>query len=272
MHARVRSLFHALGPPARLATCLALLTAAGCGGAGKPTPTCAGGGDCTRILFLGNSYTYVNDLPSTFAQLAWSGGHPVEVAMVANGGETLAQHSASSDSLARIASGGWKYVVLQEQSDTPASATGRDYAMYPAARALADKIDAVGAAPMFFMTWAHQDGEPSVGLPGYAPTQQAIDNAYLTIAHELRAPVAPVGYTWYLVRQDHPEIEMWQSDGSHPTSAGTYLAACVFYAAVFRQSPAGLGFHGGVTDDQAGILQDEAGRHVLDMQAEWDLN
>jgi hypothetical protein len=84
--------------------------------------------------------------------------------------------------------------------------------------------------------------------------------------------VAPVGYTWYLVRQDHPEIEMWQSDGSHPTSAGTYLAACVFYAAVFRQSPAGLGFHGGVTDDQAGILQDEAGRHVLDMQAEWDLN
>ena len=254
-----------------LVACLALLSVAGCGG--TAVPTCgsgAGAGTCTRILFLGNSYTYVNDLPSTFAQLAWSGGHAVEVAMVANGGETLAQHAASSDSLGKIASGGWAYVVLQEQSDTPSSKAASDYYMYPAARTLADRVEHAGAVPMFFMTWAHKDGEPTAGQ-NYQAMQQAVDNSYLSIAHELNVPVAPVGYVWYLVRHDHPEIGLWGDDGSHPSKAGTYLAACVFYASVFRQSPNGLGFHGGVNDEQAGELQDEAGRHVLDMQAEWDL-
>jgi hypothetical protein len=64
---------------------------------------------------------------------------------------------------------------------------------------------------------------------------------------------------------------MWQDDGIHPTQAGTYLAACVFYASIFRQSPEGLSFHGGVSDAQAQVLQAEAGQHVLDLSAEWGL-
>ncbi len=92
---------------------LGVLFLAGCSGSAGPT---CGTGACTRVLFLGNSFTYVNDLPSTFAQLAESAGRPVQVAMVAGGGETLAQHAASSDSLDKIASQGWTYVVLQEQS------------------------------------------------------------------------------------------------------------------------------------------------------------
>ena len=87
----------------------------------------------------------------------------------------------------------------------------------------------------------------------------------------MRVPVAPVGYTWYQVRHDHPEIVLWQDDGVHPTPAGTYLAACVFYASIFRQSPVGLSFRGGVSDAQAQVLQAEAGQHVLDLSEEWGL-
>ncbi|HEX7497510.1 MAG TPA: hypothetical protein VF344_03465, partial [Candidatus Limnocylindrales bacterium] len=64
---------------ARLLACVALLVVAGCGGVAGPTcGTGSGTGVCTRVLFLGNSYTYVNDLPSTFAQLARSAGRPVD--------------------------------------------------------------------------------------------------------------------------------------------------------------------------------------------------
>jgi hypothetical protein len=256
---------------ARLLGAAAMVLAVGCSGAAGPT--CGSGaasGNCTRVLFLGNSFTYVNDLPATFAQLAQSGGRPVQVAMVANGGETLAQHAASPDSLGKIASQGWTYVVLQEQSDTPDTAAGRAY-MYPAAQTLSGKAEAAGAVPMLFMTWAHKDGEPTAGMPTYESMQQQIDAAYIEIAQQLHVPVAPVGYTWYMVRHDHPEISMWQDDGIHPTQAGTYLAACVFYASIFRQSPEGLSFHGGVSDAQAQILQAEAGQHVLDLSAEWGL-
>jgi hypothetical protein len=250
--------------------CLGLLLTSGCTASALPTCSASGPAQCARILFLGNSYTYVNDLPATFARLAASGGKQVEVASVANGGETLADHAASSDSQAKIKAGHWSYVVLQEQSQTPATSGVQEF-MYPAARDLAGKVEAVGAVPMFFMTWAHRDGMPEAGLPNYDSMQKSIDTGYLHIARELDVPVAPVGYTWYIVRHDHPEISLWIDDGSHPSSAGTYLAACVFYASVFRQSANGLSFHGDISNALAQTLQDEAGRHVLDMQSEWGL-
>jgi hypothetical protein len=244
-----------------------LLSVAACGGA--PGPAC-GSGACTRVLFLGNSYTYVNDLPSTFARLAGSAGRPVQVSMVANGGETLAQHAAATDSQSAIVSQRWTYVVLQEQSDTPATWAGR-VSMYPAVRTLDGQIESAGATPLLFMAWAHRDGMPESGLADYAAMQLQIDNAYLAIAREQQVPVAPVGYTWLAIRRDHPEISLWGDDGSHPNGAGTYLAACVFYAAIFRQSPSGLSYHGGIDDGQARILQDEAARQLLDHASDWGL-
>jgi len=244
-----------------------LLSVAGCGGA--PGPTC-GSGACTRVLFLGNSYTYVNDLPSTFARLAGSAGRPVQVSMVANGGETLAQHAAAADSKSAIVSQRWTYVVLQEQSQTPAT-WGGQVSMYPAVRTLDGQIESAGATPLLFMAWAHRDGMPESGLADYAAMQLQIDNAYLAIAREQKVPVAPVGYTWSVVRRDHPEISLWGDDGSHPNGAGTYLAACVFYAVIFRSSPSGLSYHGGIDDGQARILQDEAGSQVLDHASDWGL-
>jgi hypothetical protein len=238
----------------------------------QPLPTCpANAAACTRVLFLGNSYTYVNDLPATFGKLANSAGRQVEVSVVANGGETLADHAASPDSTARIAAERWNYVVLQGQSEETATASGLKYYTEPAARTLAARAEAAGAIPMLFMTWAHRDGLPSAGMPDYQSMQRAVDSAYLQLATELKVPVAAVGYAWWFVRQDHPKISMWQDDGSHPTAAGTYLAACVFYASIFRQSPVGIGFHGGLSDGDAKVLQDEANQRVFDPTWDWGL-
>jgi hypothetical protein len=143
--------------------------------------------------------------------------------------------------------------------------------MYPAARTLAGRIQAGGATALFFMTWAHRDGLPGSGMPGYESMQLAIDDGYQEIARELGVPVAPVGYVWSVVRRQHPEIGLWQDDGSHPSTAGTYLAACVFYATIFRQSPEGLTFEGGLSDAQARVLQTEAGHDVLELRAQWGL-
>ena len=251
-----------------LVGCLILLAAGGC--SSSADPTCPPSGACTRVLFLGNSYTYVNDLPSTFAHLAQSGGLPVQVDIVANGGETLSQHAASSADAAMIASRSWTYVVLQEQSDTPAFSSAAD-SMYAPARTLADMARGSGSGTMLFMTWAHRDGEPDAGLGSYEAAQEGVDRTYLTLSGSLGVPVAPVGYTWLHVHLDHPGIDLWQDDGSHPTAAGTYLAACVFYAAIFRRSPEGLSYYGGASASDARILQTEAAQRVLDLEAQWGL-
>jgi hypothetical protein len=247
-----------------------LLPQFGCSGnpgCGSPGASAA----CTRVLFIGNSYTYVNDLPTTFASLANSGGRHIETGMLAEGGSTLAAHAASSATATTLASARWNIVVLQEQSEIPSVDQFRQMQMYPAARQLTRMVRDAGAQPMFFLTWAHRDGWPANGISGYAGMQTAIDDGYLAIAAEQHAAVAPVGYAWSTVLGEEADAGLWQDDGVHPTAKGTYLAACVFYAAIFRQSPQGLGYHADLRDDEAARLQTIAADVVLGHPARWGL-
>ncbi|MDR3544328.1 MAG: SGNH/GDSL hydrolase family protein [Candidatus Limnocylindrales bacterium] len=213
---------------------------------------------CVRVLFLGNSYTYVNDLPTVFRDLARAGGRNVETGMVANGGETLAQHAASSDSLGAIRGSPWQFVVLQEQSEIPALASAWQTQMFPAAETLVATIRSVAATPVLLETWAHRDGLPDQGLD-YAAMQAAITQGYRSLGATLGVAVAPAGEAWQSVLQANPTIALWQADGSHPSPAGTYLAACVLYDRIFDASPVGISDAGGLSSDVAHALQVAAG-------------
>jgi hypothetical protein len=253
-----------------LAACMALL-AVGC--MGSPRATCppgATGGGCLRVLFVGNSYTYVNDLPGMLAVIAGSAGHLVETRTVARGGATLADAVDRPETADAIATTRWDVVVLQEQSEIPAAVGAREAQMYPATRRLARQIEASAATPLLFDTWAHRDGWPEAGLPTYERMQREVDRGYLAIAHELGIAVAPVGAAWLEARTDAPGMNLWQGDGSHPNERGTYLAACVFYAALFHESPVGSTFDGGLSDQDAQVLQRIAATTVLARSARWD--
>ena len=259
-----------LSGPARVVFIVIGLAAAACSSTRACTPGPATG-SCLHILFIGNSYTSVNDLPHMFTQLAKSGGHRVETAVVAPGGWTLFAHARSAETLNQLKSSKWDIVVLQEQSQVPASEQARTQGMYPAVRSLVSRIEAGGARPIFFLTWAQRDGWPENGLPGYEAMQARISEGYLQIAQELGASVAPVGNTWLMAIKEHPDLELWQGDGSHPTEQGTYLAACVFYATIFRQSPEGLSYNGRLPKKTASMLQTTAANVVLRDPNRWNL-
>jgi len=210
---------------------------------------------CTRVLFIGDSYTYVNDLPSTFADLAWSAGYRVDAVTLANGGESLAGHVSDPATSSTISSESWNWVVLQDQSEDPAVASYRASEMDPAVTELAQLVRNSGASPLLFLTWGHESGWSTAGLDSYSAMQAAVDQGYLGIASELAIPIAPVGDAWQALVADHPDAGLWQSDGVHPTVRGTYLAACVFFDSVFGRSPVGLTYHDGLSDAEAALLQ-----------------
>ena len=187
--------------------CVLLLSLYGC--LARPDcPDTRSPSPCPRVLFIGNSYTFVNDLPGTFAALAKAGGHPVQTGMAAPGGWTLAQHLNSADTLAALQSSKWDFVVLQEQSEIPAVESDRSREMYPAAAALVQKIRQTGAQPIFFLTWAHRDGWPENNLPDYESMQLQINQGYMTIANQLITPVAPVGYAWLTAWFQNPQLDL----------------------------------------------------------------
>lgn len=193
-----------------------------------------------RVLFIGNSYTYFNNLPQMLVELARAAreSNALEVEMVAVGGATLKslwERGAARNALQRSR---WDYVVLQEQSTLgPAPlVNGRAQISNPKtfheyARLFDTEIKKTGAQTIFYLTWARQN---------QAETQAALSDAYLRIAQELNAIVAPVGLAWESALKQDSQLALHQDDKSHPTPRGSYLAACVFYATIFGKTPAGL--------------------------------
>lgn len=232
----------------------------------------------TDVLFIGNSYTYVNDLPSMFRQIALSLGDTVNTTMQAPGGYTFANHSFDPATQNAIASQQWDYVVLQEQSQLGALPTNETFSNIRATD-LAYDIQASSecAYPVFFMTWGRKNGDAQ-NCPQYPEVctyegmQQALRNNYTQFALENEGYVSPVGWAWKHVRDTHPDIELYQADESHPTVSGTYLAACVFYCTLFRQSCVGASFVSTLQPDSAAILQGIASATVLDSVDTWNLN
>jgi hypothetical protein len=243
--------------PRLLVVCLGILVAFGVFGAVRlVSASCSpfSRSPCVRVLFLGNSFTYVNDLPTVFRDLARAAGQNVETSMVANGGETLADHAASPDSLNAIRNAHSGFVVLQEQSQIPSVESFRQAQMYPAARSLVAAVRTAGGSPVLLETWGHRDGWSDYRLD-YSAMQAAVDQAYASIGGELKVSIAPAGQAWQAVVHQDPGIDLWQADGIHPSPAGTYLAACVLYTRIFGPCPAGVSYTEGLSPAVAGILQ-----------------
>jgi hypothetical protein len=238
---------------------------------GRRPPGMCSGKNCTRVLFIGNSLTSVNDLPRTFAKLAGSGHHHVSTAMQAPGGARFADQLASASTDQAIGANKWNIVVLQDQSQQASAAYFQSSELYPSAAELASKARIGGAAPVFYLTPAWRDGWPDNGIPSYQAMQNAIDDGYVTVAQKLHATVAPIGVAWNAEVNAASGPDLWQGDGVHPTIAGTYLAACVLYATVFRESPVGLHWHDGLSADEASTLQVVAADTVLEHGTEWGL-
>lgn len=209
--------------------CLVLLVITGLLSAARETPeSLTLSYKSLDVLFIGNSYTYVNSLPWVFERLSDAGRAPARTQMVVKGGATLQQHWEEGKALEALKRKRWDYVVLQEQSLRPLQAPElmRQYA-----RLFHAEIRKIGAGTVFFMTWARQN-QPE--------NQEALALAYLGIAREFQALVVPVGQAWHAALREKPSLELYQPDGSHPNPAGTYLAACVFFASLHRHNPVGL--------------------------------
>jgi len=230
-----------------------------------------------KVLFLGNSYTYVNDLPGLISQVAHSMGDSVRHDQSTPGGYTFQMHCRDSVSRAKIAEADWDYVVLQEQSQLPSwPPDSVQLLVYPYADTLnmLVKNNDSCSVTLFFMTWGRQNGDAD-NCPWYPPVctydgmQARLRESYLEMGQLFSAEVSPVGIAWQHTRSLFSAIELYASDGSHPSIYGSYLAACVFFGAIFHQSPIGAYYPAAIPADTAGFLQQIAYHTVFDSLAVW---
>ncbi len=233
--------------------------------------------NAVRILFIGNSLTSANNLPSMIADIADSRGADLIYDAYTPGGAKLRNHASDKNVLSKLRKQSWDFVVHQEQSQSPgfgARQLSRD--VFPYATRLVEESKKANpdTSVIFYMTMAHRNGDPqnqhvSPELLTYEGTQRRINRSYLTMAEDNQALVAPVGEAWRIVREEQPDIVLY-ADNTHPNPTGTYLAACVFYATLFQSPCTGAAVPRQVNQQIAEFLQKTADDVVLTSEEIWD--
>jgi hypothetical protein len=216
-----------------------------------------------QVLFLGNSYTEYFNLPQRVADMASSTGDFLIFDSNTPGGYTLEYHYTDSTSLAKIASGDWDFVVLQEQSQRPAfPISDVESNVFPYAHLLDSLIIAqnAGAETVFYQTWGRKngDGENCGSWPPvctYAGMDSLLRLRYRMLAERNDAILSPVGDVWNKLRQDFPSLNLYDADESHPSNAGTYAAACTFYTVIFKKNPTDITFDFTLTPEDAANIR-----------------
>ena len=231
--------------------------------------------DTASVLFIGNSYTYVNDMPLLVENIANSLGDILNYDSQTAGGATFSTHAGNSATYTKINSASWDFVVLQAQSQEPSMAESIvNNNTLPFAEQIADSayVNNFCSEVMMFMTWGRENGDPS-----WAPNStfegmnSRLRAAYIRMADSVQGSVSPVGSAWKYVRDNYPSINLYQADESHPSYEGSYLAACTFYASIYRKSPIGASFIGTLDALTASNLQLAASLTVMDSLDQWNL-
>lgn len=217
-----------------------------------------------RILMIGNSFTYFNEMPDTVRQMARTAGLPAQIGQITYGGFRLAQYadetcSAGKETADKLKEHPWDLVVLQEQSFTPC----RDPEQFrQSVLALTAKIRDCGAKPVLYQTWSyrnHTERLASVGLSCQDFTL-ALRDAYREAAALADAALVPVGTAFYLAVAGNPELGLFADDDYHPSPAGSYLAACMLFSELFGRTEIPDFLPKDVSPADAELLRDYARR------------
>jgi hypothetical protein len=231
-----------------------------------------------KVLFIGNSYTASNNLVQMIANMAQSTGDSLVYDTHTPGGNRFLNHAANPTVFNKIRANNWDFISLQGQSQEVAFDSLTFYRdVYPNVKILCDTIRSQNACsqPLLFTTWGRQNGDAlNCALLPYMCTYQGMDSAltanYTLLAQVNQTEMSPVGPVWRYIRNQFPNLNLYAPDGSHPSLAGSYAAACTFYTMIFKKDPTSINWNSSLSNAVADSLKMAAKRIAYDSLAKWD--
>ena len=182
-----------------------------------------------KVLFIGNSFTYQNDLPRTVGQLALSAGLPeCYCVAIAKPDFALEDHYDFRDAVHALEDESWDFVVMQQGPSALASSRAN---LILWAGVFGDMIDENGAQAVMYGVWPQYDR--SFDFPN-------VTESYRQAADAIGALFAPAGEAWLNAWAQDSTLPLYASDDFHPSTMGTYLAALTVFERVYAHTPVGV--------------------------------
>ena len=226
--------------------------------------------DTTRVLCLGNSFTYYCSCPALLKEIAWNEGHYLDLVAAIKGGQNFGQHCSLNVSADAIAKGGYDLAVMQDQSQTPARLAQDRKANQESlddAVALAEKIraESPGCKIIVESTWSYVGKEGEYGGFGDHKTFEKLSLKGSRIMAKAigDAKVSHIAEAYALVRKERPDINLFAADNKHQDILGSYLKSCVNYLTIFGEPFGDNPADCGIDHETAEYLRSVAERVVL---------
>jgi hypothetical protein len=207
----------------------------------RPPPALATAG--SRVLFIGNSLTYVNDVPGLVRALSEAAAVPLVVDSVTLPGASIGDHLDEGSAARRLAGAPWDFVILQQG---PTSRPESRLQFRADAARIAPLIAAAGARAATYMVWPVQS-EPQ--------WWDGVHESYAVVAADLDGLFLPAGEVWRAALRLDPGLALYSEDGLHPTPAGSYAAALALFGGLTRHALDGAPPLGGVNPAVAETLR-----------------
>lgn len=227
-----------------------------------------------RILFIGNSATYYNDMPQMLNGLATADGHNVYIEAITAPAHKLYQFADTQDTYGAkayfsLTNYKWDYVIIQDYREVIITDIAKSVT---AAGVLSTYIKNAGAQMIVYSTQADYAGRNFTkdGFNLYLSNnemQHYMLKGYFTIANKYNAKLAPSGMNFERCMEQCPEINLYNSDNIHPTPEGSYLAACTIYGTIFETSPLGNKYLAGSKYDTNNLLKKVSNEEAAKLQA-----
>lgn len=205
--------------------------------------SCSRNKKTTHVLFVGNSYTYRNNMPKLFEEIAESKGEQVSVTHITRGKYTFYLQSKRKKLYNALRDQNWDVIVLQGSSRDMLRDSARfRKRTYPALDKMLGMIqkNQKQARVYFYMTWPYKKGD-RINKQFSDPDSmlRAVASGYRNLRKRYKVPVIPVGKVWRNYNIAYPETNLYTADNSHPSYEGSYLVACTMYSAIYGKSPVG---------------------------------
>lgn len=228
-----------------------------------------------KILFIGNSLTYYNDMPDLLMKLGKAAGKDIYTFKATVGSSTMCQQISSSTEIGKLVEAAmkkdWTHVVIQPSRRITDKENTVKTAELAAADVLDKRIKAAGAETVIYATWGNNTGSYSSytmnadGINASTANKYNISRADHTaymksvseeFAAQLDAPMVDCASLFEFMVTKYPDINMYHSDERHPSLYGSYAVACAFYAHFYNESPADAAalYHDGIPADIANLL------------------
>lgn len=217
-----------------------------------------------KVLFIGNSYTYYNDMPEIFKAMSESAGIPCEVKALTRGGAWLWQYEREDDEVGmqirETVKKGWNYVVFQDNSFGPVGALTQ---FIKSSGWLAELIRQNGALPVLYQTMAYQIDHPRYQEYGMtqADMHHRLRTGYQAAAAKHNALLSPAGEAIYRAIGRYGAL-VHNEDRTHPSYMGSYLIAAVHCGFIMSLDPRKIPFTGELDEATAKSML-EIAAHTL---------